>query len=117
MKWILSLVLAASLAANAFLAFRLVDAGVTQTYLEDSIQGNRTALLQCIAVTNEVLASAARKEVLIAKAKSVSGEHFTFSNDGHLWVGQFGMHFDESGQITSVAEWGTVYDQITRQAD
>ena len=55
MKWILSLLLAASLAANTFLTSRLVDAGVTQTYMEDSIQGNRTALLQCIAVTNEVL--------------------------------------------------------------
>ena len=115
MKWILSLALAASVAANLWLSFRLFDAGVTQTYMEDSIQTNRTALLQCIAVTNDFLASGARRDALIAKAKAVSGVESTFSNDGHFWIGPFGMDFDEDGRLISVAEWITVYEQIKKR--
>lgn len=115
MKRMFSLALAASIAANVWLAFLVVDAGVTQTYMEDSIQGNRTALLQCIAVTNELLDSGARREVLIAKAKAISGVDSMFSNDGHFWIGSFGMNFDEDGKLISVAEWGTVYRQISEK--
>lgn len=112
MKWILSLALAASLATNAWLGIRLLDAGVTQTYMGDSIERNRMALLQCIAVTNAFLDSGARREALIGKAKTVSGVDTMFSNDGHYWVGPFGMDFDEEGRLISVAEWETVYEQI-----
>lgn len=112
MKWMLSLALAVSLAVNAWLSFHLIDAGVTQTYMGDSIQRNRMALLQCVAVTNDFLASGARRETLITKAKAVSGVDSTFSNDGHFWIGPFGMDFDEDGRLISVAEWETVYDQI-----
>lgn len=115
MKWMLPLALATSLAANAWLTFRLVDAGITQTYMGDSIQKNRTALLQCIAVTNDFLASGARREALVEKAKTIGGVDFTFSNDGHFWVGPFGMHFDEDGRLISVAEWDTVYEQIRKR--
>ena len=115
MKWMLSLALAASLAVNAWLSFHLLDAGVTQTYMGDSIQQNRMALLQCIAVTNEFLVSGARREALVAKAKAVSGVDSTFSNDGHFWIGPFGMDFDEDGRLISVAEWGTVYEQIKKR--
>jgi hypothetical protein len=115
MKWMLSLALVASLAAYAWLSFHLLDAGVTQTYMGDSIQKNRTALLQCIAVTNDFLASGARREALVVKAKAVSGVDFTFSNDGHLWIGPFGMHFDEDGRLNSVAEWDTVYEQLKKR--
>lgn len=117
MKWFVSLALALSLAVNAWLAFLVLDAGITQTYMGDSLEKNRTALLQCIAVTNEVLASGAGEEALIAKAQSVSGETFTFSNDGHLWIGPFGMNFDEEGRLVSVAEWGTVYEQVAPQKE
>lgn len=117
MKWILSLALAVSLAANAWLTFRLIDSGTTQTYMGDSIQKNRTALLQCIAVTNDFLASGARREALIEKAKTISGVDVTFSNDGHFWVGPFGMGFDEDGRLISVAEWDTVYEQIKKRVE
>lgn len=115
MKWILSLVLAASLAVNAWLSFHLLDTGVTQTYMGDSIQRNRMALLQCIAVTNEFLVSGARRDALIAKAKAVSGVDSTFSNDGHSWIGSFGVSFDEDGRLNSVAEWETVYEQVKKR--
>lgn len=111
----LPLALATSLAANAWLTFRLIDAGITHTYMGDSIQKNRTALLQCIAVTNDFLASGARREALIEKAKTISGVDFTFSNDGHFWVGPFGMDFDEDGRLISVAEWDTVYEQVKKR--
>lgn len=74
-------------------------------------------MLQCIAVANEVLASGAGKEALIAKAQSVSGETLTFSNDGHLWVGPLGMHFDDEGRLVSVAEWETIYEQANHEAE
>ena len=112
MKWILSIALAVSVAANVWLAFRLFDASVTQAYMEESIQSNQMALLQCIAVTNEFLDSGARREALIAKAKAVSGVHSMFSNDGHFWIGSFGMDFDKDGRLISVAEWGSVYEHI-----
>ena len=108
----LSVALVASLAANAWLSFHLLDAGITQTYMGDSIHKNRTALLQCIAVTNAVLDSGARREVLVAKAKAISGIDYMFFNDGHSWIGPFGMHFDEEGRLISVAEWDTVYEQM-----
>ncbi len=78
----------------------------------DSIQMNRVALLQCVAVTNEFLDSGSRREALISTAKAVSGVDSTFSNDGHFWIGSFGMDFDANGRLISVAEWGSVYDQI-----
>lgn len=115
MKRMLLLALAASLALNAWLSFHLLDVGVTQTYMGDSIKRNRTALLQCIAVTNEFLDSGARREALIAKAQAISEIDDTFANDGHVWIGSFGMDFDDDGRLTSVAEWGTVYEQIQKR--
>ena len=111
MKWMLSLALAASLAVNSWLSFHLLDAGITQTYMADSIEKNRMALLQ-FAVTNDFRVSGARREALIAKAKAISGVDSMFSNDGHFWVGPFGMDFDEEGRLISVAEWNTVYEKI-----
>lgn len=73
------------------------------------------ALRQCVAVTNAFLDSGARKEALIDKAKALSGVDFTFSNDGHFWVGSFGMGFDAEGRLVSVAEWGSVYEQIQQR--
>lgn len=115
MRWILSIVLVASLSANAWLTFHVLDASVTQTYMGDSIERNRTALLQCIAVTNDVLKAGARKDALIARAKEVGGDHPGFSNDGHCWIGTFGMRWDEDGKLVSVAEWETVYEQISKE--
>ena len=115
MRWLILLALAASLARNAWLTFRLVNAGVTQTYLEGGIQENRMALLQCVAVTNAFLDSGARREELIAKAKAVSGIDSSLANDGHFWVGPFGMDFDKEGNLISVAEWYTVYEQISKK--
>jgi len=115
MKWMLSFALAASLAVNAWLSFQLLDMGTTQTYMGDSIQTNRMALLQCIAVTNEFLDSGARREALLAKAKMLSEFDDTFSNDAHFWIGSFGMDFDDDGRLISVAEWGTVYEQIQKR--
>ena len=119
MKWIVSLAFVVSLAVNAWLAIQLVDAGVAESYLERSLQTDRTTLLQCIAVTNEFLTKGARKEALMAKARSKIGSVPTASNsnDGHLWVGHFGMSFDESGRLMSIAEWQTVHDQITQQLE
>lgn len=115
MKWILSIALAASLLANAWLTFNVLDSSVTQAYMEDSIERNRTALLQCIAVTNDVLKTGARKDALIARAQEVAGDDPGFSNDGHFWIGPFGMRWDEDGKLVSVAEWGTVYEQIKKE--
>ncbi len=119
MKWILSLAFVLSLAVNAWLAIQLVDAGVTESYLERYLQTDRTTLLQCIAVTNDFLKQGARKEALMAKARSKIGSVSTVSNsnDGHLWIGRFGMSFDESGQLISVAEWLTVHDQIMQEVE
>lgn len=115
MRWILSIALVASLSANAWLAFHVLDAGVTQAYMGDSIQRNRTALLQCIAVTNDHLKTGARREALIARAQAVAGDYPGFSNDGHYWIGSFGMRWDEDGKLVSVAEWETVYEQIRKE--
>ena len=70
------------------------------------------ALLQCIAVTNDFLSSGARRQGLIGTAKAAGGVESTFPSDGHLWVGPFGMDFDDDGRLISVAEWETVYEQI-----
>ena len=119
MKWIVSLAFVVSLAVNAWLVIELVDAGVTESYLERSLQTDRTTLLQCIAVTNKFLKEGARKEALMAKARSKIGSVSTVSNsnDGHLWIGLFGMSFDESGKLISVAEWQTVHEQITQEVE
>ncbi|ODS64931.1 MAG: hypothetical protein ABS41_00555 [Arenimonas sp. SCN 70-307] len=115
MKWILSIVLVVSLSANVWLSFHLLDAGVTQAYMGDSIQRNRTALLQCIAVTNDHLKTGARRDALIARAQAVAGDYPLFSNDDHWWIGPFGMRWDEDGKLVSVAEWETVYQQIKKE--
>src|SRR5690606_17935826 len=104
----LSFALAISLDANAWLAFYLTEAGVSNVHTDTYLTRDHAALLQCIAVTNEFLATGARREALVATAKAVDGGYPEFSNDGHFWVGPLGMDFDQEGRLISVAEWETV---------
>lgn len=105
MKWVLGLLITLLIASNIWLAFHLFDAGVTQTYLQDSVQGKKVALGQLVAITNEALRPGATSETVVAAAATAGGNLQTFSNDGYIWVGQVGMRFDAEGKLQSVTEW------------
>jgi hypothetical protein len=94
------LVLAVALVgSNAWWAHRLVDAGISLTYLKASFDTANEALNQTLAILPVVAtADASRSEVVAAAAKAGSSLA-SFDKEGYTWVGQLGLKFNEQGRF------------------
>ena len=87
--------------SNAWWAYRLLDAGVSATYREVSLENHRTALGQVLAIIPiAVRPGATRVEVL--KAAQKDGNPEVFEKDGYVWVGRVGLKFDAAGHLVEV---------------
>ncbi len=88
-------------ASNVWWAYRLIDAGVSATYREVSLENHRTALRQTLAIIPiAVRPGATQAEILRAAQKY--GDSEVFEKDGYTWVGQVGMKFDGAGHLVEV---------------
>ena len=88
-------------ASNAWWAYRLLDAGVSATYREVSLENHRTALGQILAIIPIALRpGATQPEILRAAQKDGNPE--VFEKDGYVWVGRVGLKFDGAGHLVEV---------------
>jgi len=91
----------ALIGSNAWLAYRNLDAGVTATYRQVSLEDHRTALAQVLAILPlAVRPGATRAEILEAARRDDKTE--PFEKDGYVWVGRVGLKFDGSGHLVDV---------------
>ena len=85
--------------SNGYWISKIFDIGITQTYLENSIEDNKTALEQTLRILPLVAKHGISKDSIISIAKQYAGDSLTFEKDGYLWVGKIGMKFDNQGQF------------------
>jgi hypothetical protein len=86
-------------ASNAWWAYRLLDAGVTQTYMSVSLTDNSQALSQTLAILPVVARPDVSRSEVISAAKQASNDTDSFEKDGFIWVGKIGLRFNDNGQL------------------
>lgn len=91
----------ALVASNAWWAFRLIDAGITQAYMSDSLKENKQALSQTLAIL-PVVAQGASRDKIVSAARTKGVTTAPFEKDGFVWVGWIGLKFDQNGKLIKV---------------
>lgn len=91
--------LALLLLSNAWWAYRLVDAAISQTYLRASFDTASEQLTQSLALLQVVAKPGATRTAIIAAARLPTDTIAPFEKDGYVWVGQLGLQFNEQGQF------------------
>ena len=79
-KGAIVLLVVALVASNLWWAYRLLDTGVTQTYMGVAFDDNKQALAQTLALLPVVARPGER-------------------SSGRFWVGKIGLKFNERGQL------------------
>jgi hypothetical protein len=98
----------AFLGSNAWWAYQLLDAGVTQTYTDVSNKESQQALAQSLAVISAASSKDATRESVIAAANQTGNSSEPFEKDGFVWVGQIGLKFDTQGKLIAATTSGDV---------
>jgi hypothetical protein len=89
------------IASNAWWAYRMLDAGISYTYLGVSLEENEAAVAQLIAIAPLLARGASRDEVIAAARRS--GDSEPFEKEGFVWVGQIGLQFGSEGRLQKVS--------------
>jgi hypothetical protein len=89
----------ALVASNAWWAYRLLDAGMSQTYLRASYDTTSEVLTQTLAVLPVVAKPGASRAEILAAARIPNDLVGPFEKEGFVWVGQLGLKFDEHGRF------------------
>lgn len=87
---------------NVLWAYRLVDAAVSYTYLQDSYRHAQAAAEQALVLLPEVGRTTATKQSIIDAAVHAAPGYDPFEKDGYLWVGELGLRFDANGRLVDV---------------
>ena len=103
---VISLLVLVLLASNAWWAYSSIDAGVTRTYLNDSLTETQVALRQTLAILPVVAASPQDRTGIVEAARRSGDGGDTFEKDGYLWVGRLGLRFGSDGRLTKVVQNG-----------
>ncbi len=91
--------LASLLLSNGWWAYRLLDAGITQTYMRASFDTTHEQLTQTLAVLQVVGKPNATRTTIIEAARLPNDTVEPYEKDGYVWVGQLGLQFNERGQL------------------
>jgi hypothetical protein len=101
-KIIIIVLVVVLVASNAWWAFRLLDSGVTLTYTGVSLEDNKKALSQTLAILPIVAQKGASREKIILTALIKEDKTEIFEKDGFVWVGKIGLKFNGNGQLIEV---------------
>lgn len=82
--------------------FQLFDAGVTATYMNDSLIMNKKALSQTVKIIPIVARQNAGREHIISAAMLDGDTSKPYEKDGFVWVGMIGLKFDNQDKLISV---------------
>ena len=85
--------------SNIFWAYRLLDAGISYTYLESSFETANNAALQALAILPEVASPSVTRQSIIDAAIRARPGSDVFEKEGFVWVGAIGLRFDENGRL------------------
>lgn len=96
---IISLLIIALVATNAFWANRVLDLGITLTYQGTSLEENQQALSQALAIIKTSAKPNASRAQVVQAAQKAWPSSEPFEKEGYLWVGRLGLRFNESGQL------------------
>lgn len=102
-KIIVIVLVLALIASNAWWAFHLLDSGVTQTYMGVSLEDNKEALRQTLAILPVVAQKGATREKIISAALMKGDKTDVFEKDGFVWVRKIGLKFNKDGQLVEVS--------------
>jgi len=86
-------------ASNAWWAYRLLDAGISQTYLGASLEDNKEALNQTLVLLPVVAQAGISRVKIISAARPAGDSVAPFEKDGFVWVGKIGLKFNNDGKL------------------
>ena len=75
------------IATNVFWLYKMVDAGISYTYLQTSYEDARGTALQAMALLPEVASQSTTRQAAIDAVQRVQPEAMPFDKDGFVWVG------------------------------
>lgn len=88
--------------SNIWWAYGALDAGITYTYQQDSLQKSQEALKQALAVIKASAQGAKKGAVLAAAISNAEGATEPFEKGGYIWVGSIGLRFSQGGHLQEV---------------
>lgn len=89
----------ALLLSNAWWAYHALDHGITLTYMGVSLDDNKEALSQTLAILPLVASENASRETVLAAARLPGDKSEAFEKDGFVWIGKIGLRFDSNGKL------------------
>lgn len=89
----------ALVASNVWWAYHTLDSGITLTYMGVSLDDNREALSQTLAILPLVASGNVSRETVLAAARSPGDKSEAFEKDGFVWIGKIGLRFDSDGKL------------------
>ncbi len=98
-KIIIIALVVAMIASNGWWAYRLLDSGISLTYTGVSLEDNKQALSQTLALLPVVAQPGITREKIISSARLAGNTSAPFEKDGFVWVGKIGLKFNERGQL------------------
>ncbi|HNG55621.1 MAG TPA: hypothetical protein PLR85_19735 [Nitrospira sp.] len=96
---VVALLVVALIGSNAWWAYRVVDAGITQTYMSASLDTTTELLDQTLAVLPVVARPDATRQDIIDAARVKNDPVGPFEKEGYVWVGQLGLQFSAQGKF------------------
>jgi len=90
--------LGALVATNAFWAYRVIDAGVSATYRDVSLNDAQIALRQSLALLITSGVHISPRSQVIQLAQDAGGGGTPFEKEGYVWVGRLGLAFSANGK-------------------
>jgi hypothetical protein len=90
------------LGSNVWWAFKVLDGGVSYTYLRASHDSTAEMLAQLRAVLDVLTEKSASRSEVLAAAQSAASGATPYEKLGYTWVGQVGLKFNEQGRLSRV---------------
>ena len=102
-SWIIVVLIALLIATNGWWAYNALDTGITYSYSQVSLDNNKEALAQSLAVIEAAAQADATKQSIIQAARAAGSNSEPFEKDGFVWIDSIGLKFDSAGHLTSAA--------------
>lgn len=88
---------------NGWWAYKVLDSGITYTYIRASLESNEEALAQSLAVIEAATQVDATRQSIVQAARTAGRNSEPFEKDGYVWVGSIGLRFDSTGHLVKVS--------------
>jgi len=98
-KFIITFLTIALILSNLWWVYNTIDASVTTTYQNVSLEDNHEALSQALAILPLVAKQNSTSKQIIEAATNVAITKYSFEKDGYIWIGKIGLKFDKNGRF------------------